>query len=345
MAKCDVGRFPVVDLARRDASALARAIDLACRDLGFFFVSGHGVADEVTVRAYTSALAFFDLSIATKLAIARPSGAVSRGYNRLADQSHAATFATEPSAHSAPPDLQESFAIGPVAAPLLPGSVPSSMAAITYAPNLWPPEPHGLRDAFVAYYAAMERLSARLMSLFALALDLHPAFFDPSFDRHGSILRAVHYPTPKTPPLPGQLRAGPHTDFGILTILRIDEAVGGLQVRDDDGGWRDIVAPPHSFVVNIGDLMRHWTNGRWRSSIHRVVNPPTESDGGSRRLSLAFFHEPNPDALIRCLPSCVGERGGAFPNVIAAAYRQNKVAELRGISPTAKISDEGPHGF
>jgi isopenicillin N synthase-like dioxygenase len=290
-------------------------------------------------------LAFFDLPIATKLAVARPASAVSRGYNCLADQNHAATFATEPGVRRVPPDLQESFAIGPVIAPLLPASIPSSMAAIAYAPNLWPLEPQGLYNAFIAYYAAMERLSARLMSLFAFTLDLPLDFFSPSFDRHASILRAVHYPAPACPPLPGQLRAGPHTDFGILTILRIDDAPGGLQVRDHDGGWCDVIAPPDSFVVNIGDLMRHWTNGRWRSSVHRVVNPPTENAGYSRRLSLVFFHEPNPDALIRRLPSCIGEHGEAFPDVIAATYRQNKVAELRGIPPTTNIPSEGPHGF
>lgn len=336
------GRFPFIDLSAGDEAAAARALDVAGRDLGFFFASGHGVARETVERAYEEALSFFDLPMAAKLAVSRPSDSVSRGYNRLADQSHAATFEADGTPQSGmPPDLQESFAIGQRRVPALPSSVSAETAALAYAPNLWPAGQDRLENTLAAYYDAMALLSERLMSLFALALGLPRDFFVPMLDRHASILRLVYYPEQHVPPRPGQWRAGPHTDFGTLTILRMDDAPGGLQVRDAEGNWLDVAAPPDAFVVNIGDLMQRWTNNRWISSIHRVVNPPREKSTDSRRLSLVFFHEPNPDAVIRCLPTCGDERNETFPEIVASEHRRRKVAALRGIAPAA----EGSHGL
>jgi isopenicillin N synthase-like dioxygenase len=348
-----IGRFPVVDLAIPDADAVARALDAACRDLGFCFVVGHGVAPEIIGRAYARSLAFFDLPLAEKLAVARPAEAVSRGYNRLADQSHAATFDADGSSRpDAAPDLQESFAIGRIASPILPPSIPAETAALAYAPNLWPRRAFDFEAALTDYYAAMERLSTRLMALFARALHLPSGFFDDTLDRHASILRMVHYPEQATPPRAEQWRAGPHTDFGTLTILRTDDAPGGLQVRDATGTWLDALAPPGAFVINIGDLMRRWTNNRWVSSIHRVVNPQREHAPGSRRLSLVFFHEPNPDAIIRCLPGCADKGNPAlYPEIVAATHRRMKVAALRAKAPAStaeipsKMRDQAVNGF
>jgi len=106
--------------------------------------------------------------------------------------------------------------------------------------------------------------------------------------------------------VPGQLRAGAHTDFGTMTILKPDAAPGGLQVRTPAGEWAPVKAPPGALVVNIGDMMARWTNDRWVSTLHRVVNPPPDAALGSERLSIGFFHQPNYDALVECLPSCRG---------------------------------------
>jgi len=132
-------------------------------------------------------------------------------------------------------------------------------------------------------------------------MDKH--YFDDKVDRHITNFSVLHYPEQAKPPLPGQLRAGAHTDYGSLTILKPDNAPGGLQVQKD-GNWIDVPTLPGTFVVNLGDLMAEWTNDRWVSTLHRVVNPPRDKAVGSRRLSMAFFHQPNYDAVIECLPTC-----------------------------------------
>ena len=103
---------------------------------------------------------------------------------------------------------------------------------------------------------------------------------------------------------PGQLRAGEHTDYGTITILRPENVPGGLQVLDRSGAWLDVRTVPGSYVINIGDAMQYWTNDRWISTLHRVVNPPRDLAGSTRRQSIVFFHTPNDDALIECLPTC-----------------------------------------
>ncbi len=150
----------------------------------------------------------------------------------------------------------------------------------------------------------MSGLSARLMRLFARALDLPETFFDSSIDRHISSVRLINYPDQPAAPLEGQLRAGAHSDYGSLTILKVENAPGGLQVQDRTGSWIDIDYVPGTLVVNIGDLMAQWTNDKWVSTVHRVVNPPRNRALGSRRISMVFFHQPNYDAEITCLESC-----------------------------------------
>jgi isopenicillin N synthase-like dioxygenase len=138
-------------------------------------------------------------------------------------------------------------------------------------------------------------------------------------------MRMVHYPHQDAPPPPGALRAGAHTDYGTLTILRQDDAPGGLEVQDAAGRWVPVPFQPGSFVVNIGDLMARWTNDRWRSTLHRVVNPPPEPGRSNRRTSLPFFHNANWDARIECLPTCLaaGEAPRHAP-VLAGAHLMAK---------------------
>ncbi|MFY0534017.1 2OG-Fe(II) oxygenase family protein [Nannocystis pusilla] len=111
-------------------------------------------------------------------------------------------------------------------------------------------------------------------------------------------MRALNYPHQSTPAQPGQLRAGAHTDYGSLTLLSMTDAPGGLEVQRDDGTWAAVRVPTDAFVMNVGDLMAQWTNDRWRSTMHRVINPPPDANGDTRRQSLVFFHQPNYDAEV-----------------------------------------------
>jgi isopenicillin N synthase-like dioxygenase len=185
-----------------------------------------------------------------------------------------------------------------------PTTYTASAAGRHFSPNLWPVRPPGLRHVYEAYYRVMDALAIDLMRLFAMALDLPEHYFDSSVDRSISRLRVRNYPAPETTPEPGQLRAGAHSDYGSLTILKTEDRPGGLQVQSSTGEWLDVPHRPGCFVVNIGDMLARWTNDRWVSTLHRVVNPPVEQAAASRRQSLVFFQNPNYDAVVACLPSC-----------------------------------------
>jgi isopenicillin N synthase-like dioxygenase len=298
-------RVPVIDIAPSLAGpaggrrAVGREIGRACEEIGFFTIVGHGVEPGLLRRMDDVARAFFDLPLAEKLAVKRPRPEQSRGYIGIGDEHLAYGLG------QATTDLKEFFAIGPVDVPAEPYYT-CAAAYPSFAPNVWPARPPALRAVFTEYYRTMERLAARLMTLFALALELPEDFFRDKTDRHISGIRAINYPEQPDEPPAGQLRAGAHSDYGALTILKAETAPGGLQVLNRLGQWVDVEPVADSFVINLGDLMMHWTNDRWVSTLHRVVNPPRDRARGSRRQSVVFFYQPNYDAVIECLPSCCG---------------------------------------
>ena len=178
----------------------------------------------------------------------------------------------------------------------------------------------------IAIYRGFERLSADLLRIFALALDMPEDHFADKIDRHFSILSCHHYPALTAPPLPNQLRTGAHTDFGAMTILAMTEATGGLEVNMPDGSWAGVQAAPHELVINLGDMMARWTNDRWHSTLHRVVNPPDLTDAMSRRQSIGYFMHPNYDAPIECFPTCLdsGETS-LYPTITAGEHIAMKI--------------------
>ena len=295
--------IPIIDIAPflhggpTERMAVARAVDAACADLGFLLVSGHGIADAEVEAVRAAAFRFFALPIDQKRALRMPPDRY-RGYIELGNEALANSLD-----QVSPPDFKESFSIGPVDAPD-DGYHRAAAPGNFFAPNMWPATLPEMRPVFEAYYRAMENLSTTLMRIFALGLGMPESFFDDKVDRHITNFSVIHYPEQPNPPLPGQLRAGAHTDYGSLTIVRPDNAPGGLQVMSKGSGWIDVPTVPGAFVVNLGDLMAEWTNDRWVSTLHRVVNPPRDKALGSRRLSTTFFHQPNYDAVIECLPTC-----------------------------------------
>ena len=294
---------PVVDIAPflgggdAQKATVAQAVDRACRRIGFLIVAGHGVPFAVIDDALAATWAFFDLGDAEKRRWMSPKGDFRRGYLPVGGNALAYTLDRE-----SPPDLIEAFTFGRFDLP----QTPYYMAhrETWFEPNIWPVRPPGFRERLCTYYRTMESLAETLMRIFALALDMPETFFADKIDRHITAMRLNHYAEASRPPLPGQLRAGAHTDYGSLTILLATDAAGGLQVRVGDGTWCDVAPVPGTFIVNLGDLMAQWTNDRWVSTLHRVVNPPPAHRAGSRRASIAFFHQPNHDALIECLPTC-----------------------------------------
>ena len=247
--------LPIVDLADGEAAA---AIDRACRDVGFFYVVGHGVDDDLQQRLEDAARAFFARPEETKAAIAMEHGGIAwRGW-----------FPVGGELTSGVPDRKEGIYFGAEEAP---------SEAPLHGPNLFPDD--DLRDAVLGYLDAMTDLGHRLAALVGI---------DPAITRNPTVLfRIFHYPAGGD----GGWGVGEHTDYGLLTILRQDPT-SGLQVRSSSG-WIDAPPIPGSFVVNIGDMLERMTGGAYRSTPHRVRNT---SDVG--RLSFPFFFDPSWDAVV-----------------------------------------------
>jgi isopenicillin N synthase-like dioxygenase len=316
---------PVLDISPyrsgdpRARKALAGKVDRVCREIGFMVISGHGVDAALIAEVDALSRAFFDLPLAEKMKIVRPAPDVTRGYMPMK-----AEVLVRSRGGEAPGDLNESLMIGPVD---VTGAAYYTAAAAGrhFAPNLWPDRPAGLRAAYERYYRVMDALAIDLMRLFALALGLPEHWFDTSVDRSISRLRVRNYPAPDGPLEPGQLRAGAHSDYGSLTILKTEDRPGGLQVRGEDGVWLDVPHVPGSFVVNIGDMLARWTNDRWVSTLHRVANPPAERAAESRRQSIVFFQNPNYDAVVACLPSCTdGAHPPKYPPTTSGGHLREK---------------------
>ena len=280
---------PVVDLGG-DPATVGRSLADACERVGFLSITNHGVASDVLDAAWSEARAFFDLTEQEKLRVAMPYPGYPYGYAPMGSEQLAASLG-----EVAPPDLKESFSIGPISAPR--HRFADADEASVWLPNLWSDALPGMRPAWERAYVALAELSARLLSLMAGSLGLESSYFVPMIDRHASSMRAINYPVVEH--ADGQLRAGAHTDYGTVTVLVADPEVAGLEVLQPDGQWAPVAVLPGSLVVNLGDAMARWTNDRWRSTLHRVV------PGARRRQSIAFFHNANWDALIECIPTCL----------------------------------------
>lgn len=315
---------PVIDLAPARAGggparlAAARAIDGACREIGFFAITGHGVQPALVAELSRLGHEFFAQPPAVKLASRHPVAGTNRGYHPVGGETLAQANDAD-----APPDLKEFFHVGPVDI----GDeayYTSPEGRQHFLPNIWPARPAGFQRVATAYYRAMAELTVALMRLAALALDVDEAFFDDKVDRSIGTMRLNYYPAQAGPPRPGQLRASEHTDYGGFTILSGEDVPGGLQVRTRDGRWVDVATPPDRFVVNIGDLLMRWTNDRWLSNLHRVANPPLAGGPSAPRLSIAFFSHPNYDVLVECLAS---QGAARHAPVRSGAYRDLKYAK------------------
>lgn len=267
---------PVIDLSDRDTpegrAAIAATIGKACETSGFFTIVGHGVSKDLVDRMYTTTNGFFTAPDEEKDKSANRGAGVS-GLRRLGGPYEA--FAAHVTG-----DLsdEERAALG-------------DYPATWKAANIWPST--GFKTVWDAYIAAMTELSADIMRLFALALDLPEDYFDDKFDNHVSLIIANYY-YPATDP--EVLRRERHTDWGSLTVLYVEDELGGLQVLRAEDDWQDVPAIPGSFVVNIGDLMAFWTGGRWASTVHRVVNP--DEANARSRISIPFFYLPNHDTSV-----------------------------------------------
>jgi isopenicillin N synthase-like dioxygenase len=283
--------LPVIDLTplrtggTEGLAAIAAEIGAACRGIGFFYVTGHGIPLELIEEAFATSAEFFAAPEGTKRSALYSGASGNRGYIPMKGE------ALDP---SKPADLKEAFNIGLD----LDHDDPEIKAGVKFrATNLWPHMP-GFRETMLSYFSACQALGIELHRAFAADLGLQTEFFADKLDRPMAILRLLHYPPRPEAMEAGQMGAGEHTDYGCVTLLATD-GVGGLEVRTRAGDWLKAPHIPGAFVCNIGDCLMRWTNDIYVSTPHRVVSPP-----GKERFSIAFFLDPNPDAMVECLPGC-----------------------------------------
>ncbi len=307
--------IPTVDL-RDPSDEVARQLDAACSEIGFVQIVGHGIDLALENEAWNCAREFFALGDDAKMAVAIPDGDA-YGYGPFQVERLAASRGQE-----SPPDLKETFSIGPFVDSDQMAEIISQdpAAAFAYSPNRWPVEFCEMAQVMQHYYDELGALCARLLSLMAEGLGMPANTFASAIDRHTSALRLLHYPhINPAAVVPGQLRAGAHSDYGTVTLLRQDDAPGGLEVRGVNGEWHPVPAQDGAYVVNIGDALERWTAGRWRSTLHRVQIPPAAS-GSNQRQSIAFFHNANWDAVIDVLEPCRPADGQVDPPITAGRH-------------------------
>ncbi len=281
----DFGGFDGATPAKRQE--IADTIGAAARHTGFFILENHPLPESARAQGFAMAKAFFDRPEAEKQQINIARSPCHRGW--FGEGGEVLDRAGQPQG-----DYKQGLKIGRDL-PLTHEKVAASMPL--HGPNQWPEESGaiiGFKDDMQTLYQACEKLSRQLMQAFALSLGLDESHFDNWLTEPMATLAPLRYPPMQDAAI---LSAGPHTDFGCLTLLLQDDAPG-LEVKTENG-WLEVPCLPQHIVVNIGDMMRSWTNGLYASTVHRVVNRKDIT-----RHSIAYFFDPDPEADLSPLPGC-----------------------------------------
>ncbi len=315
--------IPVIALSglraggRAERERIGAEIGRAARGLGFFSVAEHGISQDLVDEVFLQSRTFFALPPAEKQRLTVANSTSYRGYVRLGEEKLDPALAG---------DVKECFNAGPDLA----ADDPDVLAGTPYhAPNQWPDLP-GFRETLTRFHAAALELVVLLHRAIAVDLGIEERYFDRYLSRAVGVLRLLHYPPHPEGAEANVYGAGAHTDYGNLTLLAQD-GTGGLEVRTRDGAWVAVPPLPGTFVCNIGDCLMRWTNDVYVSNAHRVVNR-----SGRERYSIAYFGDPNSDALVSCLPSCVapGERPKYAP-VSYADYLRGRYEATYTVGPSA----------
>lgn len=273
--------IPVVDLTSPQPQVVSDLLHAYGED-GFAYLVGHGIDDRLVADVFAACREFHALPLAERMRVALDAN--HRGFIPI----DTSTDRTSTLADVTRPNQSESFMVMRESAP---GDYLSG-------PNQWPELP-AFRERVMRYHDAMCALGLRLVDLVAAALGDETGSLRAAFDPPTTWLRLLHYP-PVPAAAPDDLYgSAPHCDFGFLTLLAQDD-VGGLQVLSPAGAWVDVPPRTGAFVMNVGDMLHRWSNGRLRSTPHRVVNR-----GGWERYSVPFFFDPHVSTVIRPLPSCI----------------------------------------
>lgn len=308
----DFSAIPLIDFAPflhgddTQRRAVAAQIGAACRNSGFFYLKNHGIEADRFARIYQAGKRFYQLPLEAKMEVAAAKSERLRGYTPMLGEKL-----------SAKGDLKECFDI----ALEIPADDPDiARGARLYGPNQWPKNMGDFQDAvYQNYYLPVLKLGRHVLEAFALALDLPADHFAALTRKPMCNLRILHYPPQDGVIDADMLGCGAHTDYECFTLLAQSDT-GGLQVCNLAGEW--IEAPPieGTLVVNIGDMMAHWTNDEFASTPHRVINR-----SGRERYSLPFFFGADYFAELECLPTCQSaDNPPRYPPIVAGDYLRTR---------------------
>ncbi|KAJ5680988.1 hypothetical protein N7536_012127 [Penicillium majusculum] len=310
----DFAPFYANDSTKED---LIRQIQQACEQFGFFQLINHPIPTELQMAVLQHSSEFFNLPLETKEKYNQSTGGFNRGYERLRSQN----FEKRTKG-----DLKEGFYLGKDL-PLDDEYV--LQRRFGQGPNKYPSEvtdAKGFRRIMDEYHDAMIELALAIMKVLARTLGLDEDVFGDFCDHPVSILRLLHYPPQEVDTSGLERGIGAHTDFGAITMLLQDDT-GGLQVWNNlSSEWVDVTPVPGAYVVNLGNMMMRWTNNRYLSNLHRVINT-----SGKERFSVPFFFSGNPNYTIRCLPGCedAGE-GARYPPITVHEWMVGRYADTYG---------------
>ncbi len=311
-----VQNIPVVDLQDWQEGGAARlqfvrAVGESLQDTGFFAVQNHGVSDALTRRAYGVAKELFHLPREVKARYHAAAKKGQRGYTG---------FGTEHAKDSAAPDLKEFWQVGRP-------DVPDDHAVhARFGPNFWPTEVPDFGPTLMQLYRELDRVGGILLDACAAHLGEPAGRFRELATESDTIVRVLYYPpvAPTTPP--GAIRSAAHEDINLITLLS-GATSEGLELLRRDGTWMPIHTGFDTIVVDAGDMLQNLTNGLYKSTTHRVVNP---RDATSERFSMPCFIHARADVDLSPLPSCVARTGGEgkYPRITAGEYLAQRLREI-----------------
>jgi isopenicillin N synthase-like dioxygenase len=282
----------------------------AYEGIGFVAVKNHLIAEATVDRLYSQVKAFFDLSEETKKKYEIVELAGQRGYT---------SFGREHAKGSNAGDLKEFWHFGQEV-------TDGDPIKSEYPENIFTDELPGFNQVGIQAYRDLENTGRYMLRAIAIHLGLDEFYFDDKIKNGNSILRPIHYP-PITSEPKSAVRAGQHEDINLITLL-IGASADGLEVLNKKNEWVAVTALPDHIVVNVGDMLQRLTNGKLKSTTHRVVNPPREK-WGSSRFSIPFFLHPRSEMRLDCLASCIpaGEKAHWEP-ISAGEFLDERLAEI-----------------
>lgn len=296
--------------ADADRDAFAQKLGRSFEEYGFAVIANHGIPQELIDRAEDRAKAFFALPEEVKRRYALGQGGA-RGYT---------PFGVETAKGHKAHDLKEFWHVG--------RELPEGHRfGQVMPPNVWPNEVAGFRETFLELYNTFDRTGLKMLSAIARYLGVEEDYFADTVRDGNSVLRLLHYP-PQAEPTGEHIRAGAHEDINTITLL-LGAEEAGLELLTKDGRWIPVSPRPGELVINIGDMLQRLTNGRLRSTSHRVVNPSPDR-ASHARYSMPFFLHFRPDFIIEALPGTVppGEQP-KWPPITAHDYLLERLREIK----------------